>query len=158
MFGGKGDISTTAAAYCWKSVGVSKIPKIGFRGGTDVEGNPIYVGRVDHVGDVLPGSIFLNKKIACASHSGRQYCKDKFEVLCCNKPCFEWVPSHAGEILPNMVVGGKTNVGESLYVGRVHHRATQTVGKIHPSHKVCYIPFAGEEIMYQRYEALIYKP
>ncbi|KAJ8952531.1 hypothetical protein NQ318_003327 [Aromia moschata] len=158
MSGKKSASSSSSGAYYWKSTGMSKVANIAFRGGTDVEGNPIYVGRIAHAGDILPGSVIPNKKSASASYAGDQHSKDKFEVLCCNKPCFRWVPSYDGKILPNMVVGGKTNEEESLYVGRVHHRATHTVGKIHPSHKSCYIPFEGKEVMYQRYEALIYKP
>ena len=30
-----------------------------------------------------------------------------------------------------------------------------TIGKIHPSHRVLYIPFAGYEIPFQHYEVLV---
>lgn len=42
-----------------------------------------------------------------------------------------------------------------MFIGRVHHEGSLTVGKIHPSHGLIYIPFGGVEIPYNHYEVLI---
>ncbi|KAJ8979374.1 hypothetical protein NQ317_003073 [Molorchus minor] len=143
--------------YQWKNTSSSKVPNNAFRGGTDVDGSPLYVCRIQHAGDILPGSADPTKKTARASHAGRAHVKDKCQILCLDTACFEWVPSTDGEVLPEMIEGGKTNLGENLYVGRVYHKASHVIGKIHPSHRVCYIPFNDQEVMYQRYEALTLK-
>lgn len=52
-----------------------------------------------------------------------------------------WIDSEGGAVPSNAVVGGNTNDGETLYIGRVVHNGTVTVGKIHPSHGVCYFPY-----------------
>jgi hypothetical protein len=60
-----------------------------------------------------------------------------------------------GNIVDNAVWTGDEN-GERLYVGRASHDGSLTVGKIHPSHGVCYIPYGGEEIGIGAYEVLVY--
>lgn len=54
------------------------------------------------------------------------------------------------------ISGGKSEDGEILYVGRVNHQNTVTIGKVQPSHGVCYISFAGKEIKFFDYEILVY--
>lgn len=52
------------------------------------------------------------------------------------------------------VVAGETSGGEPLFVGRARHEGTITLGKVQPSHGVCYIPYGGQEIAYDNYEIL----
>lgn len=49
---------------------------------------------------------------------------------------------------------GETRDGEPLFVGRVHHEGAVTIGKVQPSHGVCYIPYGGQEMAFQAYEIL----
>jgi len=65
------------------------------------------------------------------------------------------VPVNGGDIPPNAIPGGETEDGEPLFVGRVHHEGTVTIGKVQPSHSVCYIPFAGSEVASSEYEILV---
>jgi Protein of unknown function (DUF3421) len=55
----------------------------------------------------------------------------------------------------NQLAGGETEDGELLFVGRVRHDGTVTIGKIQPSHKTCYIAYAGKELGFADYEILL---
>lgn len=49
---------------------------------------------------------------------------------------------------------GESEDGEPLFVGRVNHEGTLTIGKVQPSHGSCYIPYAGQELAFTDYEVL----
>lgn len=53
------------------------------------------------------------------------------KILCERK--LEWVKEHGGVIAPNSIPAGRTTTGETLYVGRVHHNGSLTVGKVNSS-------------------------
>lgn len=65
--------------------------------------------------------------------------------------------NHGNHIPPDAVPAGYTRTRETLYVGRANHAGTLTVGKVHPSHGVVYIPFGGKEHGYRDYEILVYR-
>lgn len=83
--------------------------------------------------------------------------------------------NYGGDIPPDAVPAGSTRYREMLYVGRVHHVGSLTVGKVnyryffmwqlsifvalqvHPSHGVLYIPYGGKEHGYREYEILVYR-
>lgn len=44
------------------------------------------------------------------------------------------------------LTAGVTADGEPLYVGRVNHEGSLTVGKVQISHGALYIPFGGSEV------------
>jgi hypothetical protein len=60
--------------------------------------------------------------------------------------------SNSIDFLPS---GGRTEDGETLYIGRANHQGTLTVGKIQPSHGVCYISFDGMEIAFLEFDILV---
>lgn len=60
-----------------------------------------------------------------------------------------------GEIPPGAVPAGQSEDGEQLYVGRVDMNGVASLGKVHASHGVCYVPYAGEEQSYPDYEVLV---
>jgi hypothetical protein len=68
---------------------------------------------------------------------------------------FSWVKDMDGSVPPDAILGGQTVLGEPLYIGRVTHNNALTPGKIHPSHRCLYIPYAGEEHKYSHYEVLV---
>lgn len=43
---------------------------------------------------------------------------------------FDWVPTSGGNIPPDAVEGGRTSDGEPLFIGRVEHEGSQTIGKV----------------------------
>jgi hypothetical protein len=53
------------------------------------------------------------------------------------------------------LLAGESEDGESLFVGRVQHEGTVTVGKVQPSHGVCYISYAGQELGFNEFEVLV---
>lgn len=47
-------------------------------------------------------------------------------------PNLQWVASQEGVVPANSVEGGKTEDGETLYIGRAKHEDTTTIGKVRP--------------------------
>ncbi|CAD6208316.1 GSCOCG00003325001-RA-CDS [Cotesia congregata] len=141
-------------AYRWVSRHVGQpLPETAVKGGKDVDGCPIYVGRAYHNGDTVPAKVIPDKQAAYVCHAGEEHTKHEFEVLCQGE--FAWEFASNGVIPEGAVVGGQTSEGEPLYVGRVLHNGAQTVGKIQPSHGCLYIPFDGEELSFRDYEILV---
>ncbi|XP_056634784.1 natterin-4-like [Diorhabda carinulata] len=142
------------AAYYWVDTSArGGVPQTALRGGTDVDGYEIFVGRAYHEGDWLPAKVIPGKEIAYVAYNGEEIGVHQFQVLC--EQSFDWIPCQGGDIPPDAVQGGNTSDGEPLYVGRVFHEGSETVGKVHPSHGVCYIPFNGAEHAYPNYEILV---
>ncbi|CAG9857350.1 unnamed protein product [Phyllotreta striolata] len=142
------------AAYYWvDSNARGSVPRSALKGGFDVDGYEIFVGRAFHEGDWLPAKVIPGKQIAYVAYNGAEIGVHQFQVLC--EQQFEWVPSSGGNIPPDAVEGGRTSDGEPLYVGRAHHEGSLTIGKVHPSHGCCYIPFNGGEHAHQSYEILV---
>lgn len=92
---------------------------------------------------------FLN---SCSFQGGGEHGKTDFEILVGEG---QWAPAAGSDIPPNALPAGESESGEPLFVGRVPHEGTLTVGKVHPSHGVCYISFAGQELGFESYEILI---
>lgn len=84
---------------------------------------------------------------------GVEIAKYTYEILCNGN--VEWVPTEAGNILPNAVPGGYTSSGETLYIGRAWHAGSLINGKIVPSIGNLYLPFNEGEIALGSYEILI---
>jgi Protein of unknown function (DUF3421) len=65
------------------------------------------------------------------------------------------VPANLGNVVDGAV--STTQIGcEQLFVGRAPFQGSLTVGKIHPSHCVLYIPFNGVEVSFSCYEVLVH--
>lgn len=114
--------------------------------GNDQDGSPIYIGRAWHNGDQIPAKVIPSKQAAYIAYGGQEVLKDEFELLCYGN--VTWVRQHASArtVPPFAVTGGVTSEGEPLYIGRVHHEGSLTVGKVQISHGALYIPFAGNEV------------
>ncbi|XP_036147284.1 uncharacterized protein LOC105833177 [Monomorium pharaonis] len=141
-------------AYRWVSrVGSQSLPENAVSGGRDSDGSAIYVGRAFHDGDMVPAKVIPDKGVAYISHGGEEHPKDNYEVLCQGE--FAWEFCSNGEVPEDAIIAGQTGDGEPLYVGRVLHSGSQTIGKIQPSHGCLYIPFDGEELSFKDYEVLV---
>ncbi|XP_066600369.1 natterin-3-like [Prorops nasuta] len=140
--------------YRWvhRSAG-APIPPSAISGGRDIDGTTIYVGRANHDGDILPAKVIPDKNVAYVSYAGEEHAKHNFEVLCHSE--FTWEFASNGNVPPEAVVAGQTSSGEPLYVGRVLHNGSQTIGKVQQSHGCLYIPFDGEELSFKDYEVLV---
>ncbi|EZA57286.1 hypothetical protein DMN91_003147 [Ooceraea biroi] len=141
-------------AYRWISrTGTQSLPENAVTGGRDCDGSTIYVGRAFHDGDLLPAKVIPDKNVAYVCHGGEEHPKDNFEILCQGE--FAWEFCRDGEVPEDAVIAGQTADGEPLYVGRVLHSGSQTIGKVQPSHGCLYIPFDGEELSFKDYEVLV---
>ena len=142
------------AAYYWVDWSAERmVPPTAVHGGVDKDGCDIYVGRAYHEGDWIPAKVIPGRHTAYVAHGGGEHVKDSFQILCEQR--FDWVQTSGGNIPPGAVEGGRTDTGEPLYVGRVWHDGAHTVGKVHPSHGCCYIPYDSQEMSFSDYEILI---
>ncbi|XP_043254886.1 uncharacterized protein LOC122398776 isoform X2 [Colletes gigas] len=130
------------------------VPPNAIEGGRDEE--PLFVGRARHEGALLPGKVKPSHSVCYVAWGGQEHGKSEYEVLCSANPP-TWVPTSGNNIPPNAIPAGESEDGETLYVGRVHHEDTLTIGKVQPSHSVCYIPFAGSEVGFPEYEIMIWQ-
>lgn len=112
----------------------------------------MFVSRAQHEGALIPGKALKSHGVAYIAYGGGEHPKEDYEVLVGSGT---WVTSSGSDIPPNALPGGESEDGEPLFVGRVQHEGTTTVGKVHPSHGSCYIPFAGQELAFTEYEILI---
>lgn len=69
---------------------------------------------------------------------------------------YNWMPSGGGQVPPNAVQGGMTEMMEPLYIARGMVNGEWCVGKVHPSHGVAYFPYNGGEHALNQYEVLCY--
>lgn len=99
--------------------------------------------------------IYFTLNFLFLAYGGVEIPVENFEYLSGKARYFSWVPASDGNIVDGAVWTGDES-GEQLYVGRASHDGSLTVGKIHPSHGVCYIPYGGEEIGIAVYEVLVY--
>jgi Protein of unknown function (DUF3421) len=68
---------------------------------------------------------------------------------------FSWIPSGSGIAHANAFVGGRTDDGEKLFIGRICQGGSTTPGKIRPSHGCLSIPYGGAELKFDTYEILV---
>ncbi|KAI5639728.1 farnesoic acid 0-methyl transferase domain-containing protein [Phthorimaea operculella] len=115
----------------------------------------LYIIRAEHRGSLTPGKFVPSEGGGYISWGGNAHEKGEFEVLC-GFDC-TWVPTHGNGVVPvGAVVGGYSeDVHEPFYVGRAAHNGHVIPGKVQPSHKVCFIPFEGQEIAKKKYEILV---
>lgn len=118
------------------------------------DGSPLWVIRARHEGDLIPGKLAIKHRAAYVPWGGKENSVQNFEVLCARPEKVRWVESKDGAVPPNAIAAGNTYSGETLFVGRARQQGSLTPGKVHPSHKVMYMSFAGNEIPHKIYEVL----
>jgi hypothetical protein len=122
--------------------------------------------------NVYLGKVVPTHGVCYVAWGGGEHGKSEYEVLVGSA---SWVPGTGSDIPPTALPGeillksikklldlnsvffsaGETEDGEPLFVGRARHEGTVTVGKIQPSHGVCYISYAGQELGFADYEVLV---
>ncbi|XP_032529287.2 uncharacterized protein LOC116779196 [Danaus plexippus] len=137
----------------WVKASNGDAPANSLVAGYDVTGEPIYVARAEHEGDLVPGKLVSSHKGAFLPWGGKEISKKEYEVLI--KSNNQWVPYRGGYVPANALKAGRTKNGETLYVGRVHYLKSITPGKVHPSHVACYISYDGKELNFSDYEVLL---
>jgi hypothetical protein len=66
-----------------------------------------------------------------------------------------WVVADNGNAPLNAFHGGHSEQGETLFIGRYKHNGDVIVGKIQPSHRVCYITYNDRELNNRHYEVFV---
>ena len=87
-----------------------------------------------------------------------------------------WEHCQSGHVPMHAVCGGwEASNGEPLYVGKIiivmtwlptsitslldagraYHMGSLIVGKVHPSHRCCYVPYDGNEHRKEKYDVLV---
>uniref|UniRef100_A0A1A9WVZ0 Uncharacterized protein n=1 Tax=Glossina brevipalpis TaxID=37001 RepID=A0A1A9WVZ0_9MUSC len=117
--------------------------------GKDADGDDIYVGRAYHGNNLLPAKVIPRKGCAFISYGGQEHIKHEYEVLAGNG--YKWWVTDSKNCLPvGSVICGRTAEGVPLYVGRGYWGGSLTPGKVYRSHSCLYIPFEGEEVLYEQ--------
>ncbi|XP_059486867.1 uncharacterized protein LOC132203249 isoform X1 [Neocloeon triangulifer] len=143
----------TPGEACWVAATNGEVPEGAVCGGTDLECD-LMIARAVHEGELLPGKFVPAHGVTYVSWNGAEHAKEEYEMLCGCKPV--WFQINQGDTIPeNALPGGRTAEGETLFIGRVPHEGTVTVGKVHPSHGTCYIPYAGQELGFPDFEVLV---
>ncbi|XP_076314669.1 natterin-4-like [Tachypleus tridentatus] len=141
----------------WMDGQAGHVPYGAVQGGED-SGEPIYVGRANHEGDVVPGKLHPSHGCVYVPWGGEEHSHTDYQVLVnLHGTRLDWIHSSGSEIPTGAVQGGITADGEILYIGRTWHEGAITIGKVHPSHGVLYIAYGGQEHAYQDYEILVVK-
>ncbi|KAH8290302.1 hypothetical protein KR054_001681, partial [Drosophila jambulina] len=127
--------------------------------GTDEDGHPTYVSRAYFRDDRLPASYVAEKKAAFGSYSCRAYAlTDDVELLVLSDCDHSWVPGRNGSHPEGALQVGYSEIGEVTYTGRALYEGIMRLGKVHPSHRVMYIPHRGQEVNINAYEVLVVTP
>lgn len=137
----------------WQPGSEGHLPPNALIGGKDVDGESLYIGRARYGGGLIPGKFKPRHKGCYVGHGGKEHLVKHYEVLS-NMP-HEWKESRKDEIPQGALEAGYSETGEKLYIGRIKHKGSMCLGKVHPSHKCLYIVFGGKEIAYKAYQILV---
>ncbi|KAI8438201.1 hypothetical protein MSG28_010820 [Choristoneura fumiferana] len=137
----------------WMNATGGQVPPGAVPGGQDSNGEPMFVARAQHEGATLPGKLVPSHGCAYVPWGGAENGKNEYQVLVGGSN--QWIPTNGANVPPGAFQGGQTEDGEPLFVGRVHHEGSVTIGKVQQSHGVCYISYAGQELGFPDYEVLM---
>lgn len=140
------------AYACWVPSSSGEIPPNAFVGGED-NGEPLFVARGNFNNSQVPGKLLASHGCCYVPWGGEENRLCDYEVLCDFNG--DWVEC-SGSIIPtDAFPAGESEDGEPLYVGRVFHEGSLSIGKVQQSHGVCYIPYGGKEIAFPDYQILV---
>ncbi|XP_054162717.1 natterin-4-like [Oppia nitens] len=140
----------------WHNHSGGHVPENAVHGGDDVNDEDLYVGRVWENGDLIPGKIVPSHGVCYVAYGGNELAHQSYEVLV-HHGKWKWKDAEDGKVPKRAIQGGHTSSGEPLYIGRSKYSGSKVIGKVHPSHKVLYVPFGGKEVSIDEYEVLCEK-
>lgn len=144
----------------WMSFSHGDVPKHAVRGGEKDTGQPFYIGRAGHKGDLVCGKIDRENKCLYIPSGREEHKYSHYEVLCHDDADVElcWIPASGGHIPLGAVPGGYSeDTHENFYVGRTltKHKGDIVPGKVHPKYGLLYYPSGNCEHEAARYEVLV---
>ncbi|KAL7735997.1 hypothetical protein ACLKA6_002420 [Drosophila palustris] len=118
-----------------------------------------YVARVYLHEDLLPANFVPHKRAVytpwnCSAH----HLNTAVDLLVLTDCELKWEQASHGNVPSNALKTGYAESGEVLYTGRALHDHRMLLGKVHPSHGVLYMPYAGNEVNTNSYEVLVVTP
>lgn len=122
--------------------------------GGEEGGQKLFIGRAHHQNSLTPGKVPERDKICVLPWGTISNTHDDFELLIFPGEA-SWVHCESGNVPQNGFPCGNSEQGETLYIGRVLHEGALIVGKVQPSHRVCYIAFGPREASFRKYEVLV---
>ncbi|XP_037791125.1 uncharacterized protein LOC119586464 [Penaeus monodon] len=129
-------------------------PRHPVSGGEGPDGE-VYVGMAHHEGGYILGMVVPDQGCCYIPFGGEAIAKEEYFVL--SNPGtvnISWEPGSKGKVPSGALQGGRSEDGEPLYIGRTSVDGVVSVGKVHPSHGVCYVPYNGTEHSHRDYEVL----
>jgi Protein of unknown function (DUF3421)/Zinc finger, C3HC4 type (RING finger) len=145
----------------WQAIQLrDRIPNDAVRAGQDSEGRPLYVGRIWHRDDLVPGIIVGTSANPVHVHKITapwgcvENVTDRGTIL--TGTGYSWLACANGKVPEEAVFAGVTANREILYAGRAVLMGQTIPGKIHPSHNVLYIGWNGKEHNFREYEVLVH--
>ncbi|XP_049542705.1 uncharacterized protein LOC125955608 [Anopheles darlingi] len=134
-----------------------EFPKNVLRGGVDINDEVIYVGRAIYNRCQLVAKVIQTRGVSYVAFDGKEIVVETVEVLVDDgRYCWEF--GKDGAVPETAVQIGKSNNGETLYVGRAIIETSMTPGTILRFKGVLSIPFDNVENEFRAYEVLCYKP
>jgi len=130
------------------------LPEDAFKAGLD-HGVPIFVARVRHQGDLVPGKLHPGYKTVFVPWGGGEHAKKtNYEVLT-GGANLVWKQAADGHVPKNAVQGGETSSGQPLFVIRAKVEGSDAMGKVNPNNKFGRVPYGGQEHIVKNYEVLV---
>eukprot|EP00731_Ephydatia_muelleri_P003644 Em0001g3644a len=136
----------------WKAGYYGSLPEHAVCGGTNFDGEPLYVARIQLQSGWTPGKMAPSFRTAHAGYGGREFYPSTYEIL--TNPSrveLKWVPFSAddGEPPPGAVLGGHDKGAGNLYVARVRRPDGMVVpGKACYTYHSCYASYGCVEETY----------
>ncbi|XP_045137604.1 uncharacterized protein LOC123519943 [Portunus trituberculatus] len=130
------------------------LPHRPISGGEGPDGE-VYVGMARHEDAYVVGMVVPEHGCCYVPYGGDAIPKQEYFVL--SNPAsvtLTWEPGSQGNVPPGALQGGMSEDGEMLYIGRVNVDGVVSIGKVHGSHGVCYVPYGGSEHSHKNYEVL----
>ena len=147
---------------------LSFIRKRAFGGGMDVDGQVLYVCRVQMNNQTIPGKFSTKLNKCSVTHKNKEIQYNKYQLLIESKfGSYKWTPMRrpVKKLPTNIVFGGIGHPGQFYYIGqcrvrsREMKRISEQIGKVHFDTSVrqwvATVPFSGHEIMCFDYSVLI---
>ncbi|RWS06090.1 natterin-3-like protein [Dinothrombium tinctorium] len=150
---------TETEGKCWQWIECmnGQIPDYAVIGGEDINGEPIFVGRVIHKGETIPGKVVPSHKVCYIASNNKEISFNKYQVLS-SRADLKWSAPKAGRLIERAILAGRTKNGNSLFVGRKWHDSRSlVVGYVSPSQKELNYPFDCRSWKCADFEILRYR-
>lgn len=118
-----------------------------------------YLGRAYCMNNIVPVRINMTMFRAFCVHLGNVYMTPCYEMMRIDPHHVVWRQSRGGKFVANAVMGGRTDQGEKLYVGRTLPDRTGywLMGKIVPRQGAMLVMVGDEEQRHSVYEILVFR-